>query len=133
MKTKFILFALPVIIAIILISQNYSNQIVGPHGGRLKQAENYNIEMKNPYGEFYTYLLDKNLVPISNKSKGISCEVNFFILDNMVSDFILEPKGEDAFFTKITMPYHSCRITFHVFGKKVSAKFESETLIVQKK
>jgi hypothetical protein len=131
MRTKFILITIVIIvIALVLIAQNFPGQSIGPHGGTVKQAESYCIEVKNPPGVFYAYLLDKKLKAVSNK--GISCEVIFYAVDNSTSNVVLKPDGADAFYTENITPYESCRVTFNVFGKSVSAKFQNETLMVKK-
>ena len=130
MKTKLIFLALLLIFIFVLLGFVHYQPSIGPHGGTVKQTENYNIEMKNPYGNFYAYLLDKKLKSISNK--GISCEVKFFLADNTNIDIVLKPQGDDSFFTETTVQYQSCRITFNLFGKMVSAKFENETPMVKK-
>jgi uncharacterized protein YxeA len=130
MKSKIIFLTLLLIALLFLIGFEFYQPSVGPHGGIVKLAENYNIEMKNPYGNFYAYLLDKKLKPVSNK--GISCEVKFFFADNTNMDAVLKPQGDDSFFTETTARYQSCRVTFNVFGKIVSAKFENENPMVQK-
>ncbi|MBI4944969.1 MAG: hypothetical protein HY840_01055 [Bacteroidetes bacterium] len=130
MKQKIIFPTLLIVITLGLIGFRLYQSSLGPHGGTVKHAGNYNIEMKNPYGNFYAYLLDKKLKPISNK--GVSCEVKFFFSDNTNTDAVLKPQGDDAFFAETMFQYQSCRITFNVFGNVVSAQFSNETPMVQK-
>jgi len=127
------LFLMPILLfaMVIFIGSEFFQPTLGPHGGTMKQVENYNIEMKNTYGNFYTYLLDNKQNPIGNK--GISCGVKFFYADNTNVEVLLKPLGEDCFFTETTTPFQTCRITFNVFGKKVSARFENEVPMVKKK
>jgi len=130
MKTKFILIALLLVTAMVLIAQTFSQTTVGPHGGTVQQVEKYQIEMKNPFPNFYAYLLDNKSKPISNKS--ISCNVRFFFPDNTSMDAELKQFGDDGFsLESATAKFYACRITFNVFGKNVSARFESESAIVQ--
>ena len=132
MKTKIILIALLVIAALLLISLKIYQTSEGPHGGTVKRAEGYNIEMKNSHEGIFTFLLDKNLKPINNK--GISFRLKLFYPDDINTDSELKPFGEDGFFSEsIPKYYSSCEITFHVSGKNISAEFENETLFVKKK
>ena len=56
----------------------------GPHGGVIKQTNdnNYLIETKNIYSDFYVFLLDKKTKPISNI--GILCDVRFIFYDETI-------------------------------------------------
>lgn len=132
MRTKFILFALLIIVVIIFITKSLSQQTVGPHGGKIKQAGNHFIELKNPGSEFYTFLLDKQMKPLSNRD--ISCEVIFQFPDNIHTKANLLPFGEDGFIAEpIPKYFNSCKITFHANEKDISAEFENENLFVNKK
>ena len=116
MQNKLTFFALLILAILTLIGFVYSQPTVGPNGGTVKKAENYNIEMKHSYGNLYAYLLDKKLKPINNK--GISCEVKFFLADNTDMDVVLKPQGDYSFFAETNIQYQSCKITFNVFGKE---------------
>lgn len=132
MRTRTIFFAVILVLVAILISmKTIFAQDLGPHGGRIEKAENYNIEMKTDYTHFYTYLLTKKNKSINNKS--ISCEIRFFLLDGTTIDLPLKPFGDDAFVIDyFADDYGSFRVTFQVAGKAVSAKFENEKLLVKK-
>ena len=128
MKTKYLLTVLIFITGGVLAALVSPQLRTGPHGGTVKQAESYRIEMKSIYPDFYAYLLNKNLDPISNKNA--SCEARFFLSDNTTVDIPLQRFGEDAFKAKLTaMDYNSCRITFHLEKNSISAKFENESAI----
>lgn len=105
----------------------------GPHNGRIEKAGNlYFIEFKNLNQEIQTYLLDKTFKCIGNKD--ISCEIKFIYTDGTSYTKPLQPYGNEGFSSGIiTSPFHSCRISFNVAGKIVSAKFENQHLLVQKK
>lgn len=132
MKTK-LLFSVMILAGAILVYSFSAQQATpGPHGGRLKQAENYNIEMKMVHPNLYTYLLDQKLQSISNK--GVSCGAKLFFYDNTSVDVPLKPLGEDGFIMESGVTdFHSCRITFNLYGKTISTRFENESAIVQKK
>jgi hypothetical protein len=133
MKTKilitiFLLFS----ISIFLFSLNFFQSSIGPHGGIVKEADEYNIEMKNIYPNIYTFLLNKKNKPIVNKK--ISCEISFVLPNNTVINSQLKPFNEDGFVMESGgLNFSSCRIFFNVLGKTVSADFESENPIVEKK
>ena len=133
MKTKIIVFAVLLsVITTAIISMDTFQVTTGPHGGKLQQADDFNIEMKTSYPHFYTYLLNKQCQPISNK--GVSCEIKFFFPDGTTFDTPLKPYEEDGFTMESSISsYNSYRVTFHAFGKIVSAKFENENAIVKKK
>jgi hypothetical protein len=128
MKTKY-LFSVLIFVGGGVLASLVSPQIrIGPHGGTVKQAENYRIEMKTIYPDFYAYLLNKNLETISNKNA--TCEARFLLNDNTTVDIPLQRFGEDAFKAKLTtMDYNSCYITLHMGRNSISAKFENESAI----
>ena len=104
----------------------------GPHGGIIKKAEDYHIEIKNsPDTLFFAYLLNKKLNPISNK--GISGDARFFFPDSTVFNVRLEPIAEDAFKASTISGFYACKVNFNVFGKSVSAVFEKQQQIVRRK
>lgn len=103
---------------------------IGPHGGQLQKAENYNIEVKREYSHFYVYLLDSKNKTIS--SKNISCEIRFSLYDGTYLDLPLKPHAADGFIIDyFSSDYNYYRITFQVEGKSVIAKFENENILVK--
>lgn len=132
MKARLILFVLFLSEILVLYSLNIVQSNTGPHGGEFKQVENFNIEMKSSFPNFYFYLLDQKLKPINNY--GISCEVRFFLPDETSTELTLKRFQQDGFMIEAgEIIYNSCRVTFNVFGKLVSAKFEKENFMVRKK
>ena len=131
-ENKIYFFTLLLIAALILISLQIFQSSYGPHGGAIKPTGNYNIEMKNSAGSIYSYLLEQNLKPISNR--GITCEASLVFPDYSRTDIELKPFGEDGFSSDVITKYFaSSTITFHVLGKNISSEFESETLFAKKK
>ncbi|MES2285501.1 MAG: hypothetical protein V4547_07420 [Bacteroidota bacterium] len=132
MNAKLILFGLLLSGIVILYSLNICQAITGPHGGELKPAENFNIELKEAFPNLHCYLLDQKLLPVSNK--GVLCEVRFFLPNETSVDLNLKPFEDDGFILESnTIVYNSCRVTFNMSGKSVSAKFSKENLIVNDK
>jgi len=131
MNTKLILFGSFISGIIILYSLSTAQSGAGPHGGELKETENYYIEMKATFPNLYFYLLTQKLEPVNNK--GISCEATFFFPDQTSVVLSLKPFEDDGFIIESSkIVYNSCRVTFNVFGKSVSALFEKESMIVTK-
>lgn len=133
MKAKFIIITiLLILLALLLVSKNFFQSPVGPHGGIVKPAGEYNIEMKNIYPNIYTFLLNKKNKPILNKK--ISCEISFLLPNNTIINTQLRPFAKDGFMMELGgLNYSSCRIFFNVSGKSISTEFESENPIVQEK
>ena len=133
MKTKIIVFVVLLsVLTVAFISTDTFQVTTGPHGGRLQEVDDFNIETKTAFPNIYTYLLNKQCQPISNT--GVSCEIKFFLTDGTTLDIPLKPYEVDGFTMESSiLSYNSYRVTFHAFGKPVSAKFENENAIVQKK
>ncbi|MES2140719.1 MAG: hypothetical protein V4511_13505 [Bacteroidota bacterium] len=132
MNAKLILFGLLLSGIVILYSVNVYQSTTGPHGGELEPAENFNIELKEAFPNLQCYLLDQKLLPISNK--GVLCEIRFFLPNETSVDLNLKPFEDDGFILESnTIVYNSCRVTFNMSGKSVSAKFSKENLIVHDK
>jgi len=129
------IFILMLFFFIFFILYSYNKNIfkdIGPHGGRVKSAGSYNIEMKVASHNFQAFLLDNQLNPISNK--GMTCEIRFFLCDSSTIDIDLKPFGDDAFMVESSLKgYYYYNVVFHVFGKQIKAKFEDENLIVLNK
>jgi hypothetical protein len=132
MKTKY-LFSVLIFIAGWILTSWISPQVkTGPHGGSVRQAENYLIEMKSVYPDFYAYLLNKNSESIGNKN--VTCDARFYLNDNTTMDIELHRFGEEGFKAQLAVTnYNSCRITFHRGRNSFSAKFDNENAIVKEK
>jgi hypothetical protein len=133
MKIKIVLFVLFLLGIIgLFISMNTFQPNTGPHGGRIQTADNFNIESKTSHPYFYAYLLNTKNKPVNNKD--LACEIKFYYTDSTSLDFPLKPYHEDGFQLESTITdYNAYRITFHAFGRNISARFENENAIVQKK
>jgi len=130
-KIKIVLIVLLLLLALMLIGLHFSGSPEGPHGGIVKRAGNYSVELKTSYPYFYTFLLDNDVKPMSNK--GISCNTRFILADHTDIKVPLEPFEEDGFYTKlVTHEFISSQIHFNVHGETVIVKFENENLIVKK-
>ena len=114
-----------------LISLNYYQTSSGPHGGIVKPAGAYNIELKSTYPNLYTFLLDKNNKPMRNK--GILCEIDFLLSDKTKINSQLTPYMADGFMMELgTFNYSTCKVLYNVYGKTISADFDNESAIVKK-
>lgn len=132
MKTTIIVTAFLLLgVTAAFISIDKSSEAKGPHGGKLKRAGEFNIELKTSYPDFYAYLLDKKYGSTSNK--GITCEIKFMFPDSTFQDISLKPYQEDGFKMVSTVSgYYSYRVVFNVSGKYISANFEDDNVIVHK-
>lgn len=101
-----------------------------PHGGVIKAADGYFIEMKNAGKNFQVYLLNKKLEPLG--TKNIIGEVRFFFPDSTDIDINLKPYGENAFMCMAPPGYYACKVSFNIMGKSISAKFQAQNMIVLK-
>ncbi len=128
-----ILFILILLLATLtLIGLHFSQSPEGPHGGEVKQAGTYNIEVKTVSSYFFSYLLDSNAQPIGNK--GISCNVRFIYSNHDDYTVSLTPYEGDGFFVKLVMPqYNLSQVSFIVKGNTIMAQFENESLIAKNK
>lgn len=128
MNAKLILFGLILSGIVLLYSANKYQGTIGPHGGELKAAENFHIELKEAFPNLHCYLLDQKLLPVNND--GVLCEIRFFMPDETTVDLTLKPFLSDGFILESNaIVYNSCRVTFNISGKSVSAKFAKEHLI----
>lgn len=133
MKTeKMHTLAFPFLCLFVMTSLKLFQATDGPHGGIVKEAGDYNIEMRNQYDHFYVFLLDDNLIPINNS--GLSCDVRFYYADSTSTQLNLIKYEEDGFRSLSTIPvFTACKIFFHIQGKIVSAKFDNSTYLVKDK
>lgn len=131
-RSKLMLILFFLIILSIIISLAFIQYDLGPHGGTIKNAGVYNIELKNSYPVFYVFLLDRNHMPIKNY--GITCDAKFIYQDTTSYDAILRPYSDDGFYSEYTSSsFNLCKINFNVRGRIVSAVFENDITIVKKK
>lgn len=115
----------------ILLAQDTLNIKTGPHGGKVKQSDNYNIEILDPLGNIYAFLLNYDLKPVSNKN--ITGHLTFYFPDDVNNDYSLKPYGPDGFFAECPYGFYSFKVTFNFSNKKISALFDNDAEIVRKK
>ena len=131
MKTKNFITSIIVMLTLSLHAQNIVAPAAGPHGGTVKNAGGYNIEMHYSYPDIFAYLLTKDLKSISNK--GILCNVKFILPDNTSVETDLKPFGDDGFTTNsCPLLFNATKINFNLSGKYISTKFENDNPIVEK-
>ncbi len=124
MKTLRCLLLITLLLPLSISAQDYKT---GPHGGKVKNAGSNKIELLYSQGNFYTFLLDANSKPISNK--GISCSLNlcFNTCEKEYRD--IKPFSSDGFSADnvIVQNFYSCTILFVLpDGRKISAEFYNE-------
>lgn len=116
---------------LLLISFGIFKSFQGPHGGTVKKAGKYNIEVKNLPAAFSTWLLDHKLKSMSNEN--VTCQVRFLFADSTHVDADLVKLGTDGFTTTTAFDnYSTCRVTYTAAGEKITAKFDNETILVKK-
>lgn len=130
-KIFILMFFLSLFLILYAYNRNAYNDI-GPHGGRVKSVDNYNVEMKVTNHNFQAFLLDHQLNPISNE--GVTCEMRFFLSEGSTLDVDLKAFGDDGFVVESSLKgYHFYNVIFYAFGKQIKAKFEDENFIVLNK
>lgn len=128
MKTFLILMILPCLIVAPLTDLI---QTPGPHGGKIKKADQYHIELKSDDNFIYTYLLDSRKRTMS--SKNVTCSARFFLPDSTDLVIALKPFGDNGFTGEHITGYRVCKITYVIdVETKVSAMFDSPKLVAEK-
>ncbi len=96
-----------------------------PHGGTVKTAGAYHIELVRQENKVLVYLLDAGEKTIGNK--GVTATGIFQFDDKTTSNETFAPAGDDHF--EVTLKKtgeFTCIISLKVEGKTVSAKFDKE-------
>jgi|ERR1700741_235277 len=93
----------------------------GPHGGVIKKAGDYFIEMKNSETVFNAYLLNQKLEPVN--IQNVFGEVKFIFPDSTDMLIQLRQEENDVFVCDPPKGFFTCKVTFTIIGKSVSAKF----------
>ncbi|HEX7414186.1 MAG TPA: hypothetical protein VF411_09085, partial [Bacteroidia bacterium] len=102
---------------------------IGPHGGRLKTASNYKIEVFGCNDYLEIYLFDGALNAINNNN--LSGTVEFFYTAKATLSSPLVHYGMDGFTAKIPAnTFLYCKPSFNMNGMFiVTEKFENECLM----
>jgi hypothetical protein len=96
------------------------------HGGTVKSAGDYHIELVEEEGRFRVYLLDNREKAIS--LKGITGLAIFRNSDVTTGTQRLNPTGDTHFELPLKgQPFSAIIINFKVNGQSVIAKFETKT------
>ena len=116
-------------VALVMVSAGAYYKLTGPHGGIMKPSGDYRIEFKSEGQKIYTWLFNNKKEAVSNE--GFSCKALLFFEDGTSVDAALIPFGKDGFSSSDELSkFNSCRITFTVRDKNISALFDSEEIIV---
>lgn len=107
-----------------------SSKQESPHGGIIKEADGYFIEVKNAAKNFNVYLLNNKMEPIG--TKNITGKAQFFFPDSTDLEMNLKPMNDKAFNCVPPPGYYASKITFNIMGKTVSARFPSQNTVVLK-
>jgi hypothetical protein len=100
----------------------------GPHGGRLKTAGTYKIELFGCNDHIEVYLFDRDTNAISNNN--VSGSVEFFYSGQATLNCPLVHYGMDGFTAKIPAnTFLYSKPTFNMNNVIVTEKFENECLM----
>ena len=103
----------------------------GQHGGTVKKAGNYFIEMKIEEKTLTAYLLTNKQKAVD--PKDLFGDARFLFPDSTEITIPLKPTKEDFFTCETPEKFYECRITFNYLGKLLSAKFANPVQLVSKK
>lgn len=95
-----------------------------PHGGTVKSAGDFHIEVNIKDGMIMAYLLDAKEKTMSNT--GVSATAVIQTADGQTSNITLIPNGADSFMYTLdkAKKYNKAIITFATGGKTGSASFD---------
>lgn len=113
---------------------NPVNDFIPPHGGKVKAAKNYFVELLFTRENTFIYLFDsKDRKPVNNT--GVTGKIVFTDFDNTSSSSDLTAYNNDGFIAKTNIPaYKSCIVSFEIKGVHISAQFdENENMADRKK
>ncbi|MGZ3864512.1 MAG: hypothetical protein ACXVPN_16470 [Bacteroidia bacterium] len=103
----------------------------GPHGGVVKRADNYFIEMKSEEKAFSAYIFDKKFKAI--EIPDIHGKVKFYFRGSADINVPLNLSTKNEFKCIPPIGYYSCKVMFTIMGKPVSANFFNPMQIVMQK
>ena len=98
----------------------------GPHGGTVQEADPYHAEIAVKDGKVMLYLLDGDAKMMSND--GVIGSANFVMPDGKTIKEILTAHAGDGFEVSNAkvVNYKSCKATFTIKGKAVTAEFKNQ-------
>lgn len=96
--------------------------IAAPHGGSIKTADNYKVEMVDCYEYVEVYLYELDMCPVLNR--GFSGQIDFYFPNNDCYSSKLYYYGVDAFTAEVTQHcYTGCSVNLHGVGVSIKAEF----------
>jgi hypothetical protein len=101
----------------------------GPHGGIVRKADDFFIEIKNEESLFSAWLLTKKLKTV--KSTELVAETNFFFPDG--TDLLVtmqNEKKDNGFTCQVPPGFIACQVKFNFEGKIITARFDNPLKIV---
>lgn len=130
MKNSFTFVLLSISIILIgLFTSAVIPDTKGPHGGELKSAGDYMIELDRTETTIEAYLFDSLGQAMGNRK--ISCEVILFYFDCTEYTVRMSPNGKEGFIGFVPDSFFSsCDVTFSYGDKQVTASFENPVMIV---
>lgn len=105
-------------------SQDHEHK--APHGGSVKSAGDYHIEMVMKDKKMTFYIYDATMKPVKNA--GINGNIVLQYEKNSATEKLM-PESTDHFMVSMKEGHvMSCDVTFTIGAKKVSAKFEHKDM-----
>ena len=95
-----------------------------PHGGTVKSADYFHIEVTVKDGMLMAYLLNAKEQTLANS--GVTSTAVIQMADGQISNITLIPSGKDGFMYTLdkAMKYNKAIVTFVSSGKTASASFD---------
>ncbi|MDR6563738.1 MULTISPECIES: hypothetical protein [unclassified Arcicella] len=124
MKKITMLFALVLISSLSIFAQKENHKHSSPHGGIVKSAGDYHLEIKTSSGMLMVYLLDGNekSLAIGNATANATLQTE----DGQVVTLALPSNKKDGFMAMIdkNKKFHKAIITVSFNGKTANATFD---------
>jgi hypothetical protein len=101
---------------------------LGPHGGRLKPAGNYKIELFGCENYLEVYVFDRDTEAVNNSN--ISGSVEFFYKEQAILSYPLVRYGMDGFTAKIPLTaFFQCRVSLNIDSEFIVTEiFDNECM-----
>ncbi|MGZ3904006.1 MAG: hypothetical protein ACXVC6_09940 [Bacteroidia bacterium] len=103
----------------------------GPHGGVVKKADNFYIEMKSDEKNLSAFLFDRKLKAV--EAIDLQGDVRFHLQDSTDVSVPLTRLDGNEFKCVPPTGFYSCRVTFRITGKSISANFFNPLQVVLKR
>jgi len=116
-----------------LFAQNGTEiNFTAPHGGQIRQSDQYYIEFLFSTVNSYVYLYDQKAHPVSNVD--VSGKLIFKQYDSTITAVILKQLVDYGFTADTNIPMYSiCTVALMVKGKNLSVDFDYQESVAEQK